>query len=349
MRIQHPYSMLCSSDHLASTCGQAPIGETGEVLFPGNLLQQCDQVISTVDRILDDAKLNRQDIERIVVFTCEQKHTLRQACVQKFRHASSNSTVYPVQLPPLFYDDLLLEVDYYITPDRAKNPAVRSFCVAQNLDSDNKSLSRQQSEAFQIALETSLRSHQLRLEDVVKLTCYAPCRNETFWDDLATARNQWFGQSRPVISDVVTEYLPDENFLLFDFTCVENPDWGLPRSVGEILERGNPEALRIGPLFFTSALFSESTSAPDSFSVSNEVNAIMKRHSELLASEGLRFDDVIKATTFYDGAGSSEALHENMSARNTWYKVPGPGSTGLPVSGFSRPTIRTTIDLIASS
>ena len=150
------------------------------------------------------------------------------------------------------------------------------------------------------------------------------------------------------MSEVVTES-SSENNLVVDVTCVNNSYWGPASVVGSILKRGNPEAIQIGPLFFSSALFCPSSTTEESLSVTDEVNSIMVRHGELLANQGLGFEDVVKATTFYDGAGSADALHENMSARNAFYNVPGPGSTGLPVSGFPYRDVRTSIELIASS
>ena len=349
MRISHPYSMLCASDHLAATCGQAPIGEYGDVLFAGDLEQQSSQVIETMDRILGDAGMQRKDIERVVVFTSEHEKSLRESCMERFRQqAPGDATLYEILLPPLFYDDLLLEVDYYAIPDRHVDHAVQSFSLSLNIDPAAKSFSEQQGVELHQKTQALLRDNRLDFSDIVKLSCYAPCKNEAFWNSLAEDRNKWFDGVTPALSEVVTES-SSKNRLIADVTCVNKRDWGPTSVVGSILERGNPEAIRIGPLFFSSALFYTSSTTEESLSVTNEVNAIMERHGELLANEGLAFEDVVKATTFYDGAGSADALHENMSARNAYYSVPGPGSTGLPVSGFPRSNVRTSIELIASS
>ena len=79
MRIAHPYSMLASFDDLAVTCGQAAIGESGEVLFPGDLLSQTDRIIQTADKILRDAGMTRNDLERIVIFSSDVNKRRRQS------------------------------------------------------------------------------------------------------------------------------------------------------------------------------------------------------------------------------------------------------------------------------
>ena len=120
------------------------------------------------------------------------------------------------------------------------------------------------------------------------------------------------------------------------------------RPLGERTERGHPEAVTVGPLLFTSALFAPAGMAGPPSSVTAEVTAIMDRHAVLLRSAGLSFADVIKANTFYEGAGSAEALHENMQARNVFYREPGPASTGLPVSAFPYAGKRTSVELTAA-
>jgi enamine deaminase RidA (YjgF/YER057c/UK114 family) len=349
MRIAHPYSMLCASENLAVTCGQAPMGEYGDVLFPGDLDKQTEQVIQTMDRILCDGNLSREDLERIVVFTSEYDRSRVDACLKRFQQTvATGTTVFSVLLPPLFYEDLLLEVDYYAIPDRQGLLGVHTFSILQDIAPDGDEFSSELSDAIKAAIETKLMYRQLRWRDVVKISFYAPSKRVSFWESLASARMTWSMDCLPAMADVVSEPGNVDSKMVVDVTCINNPDWGEPRIAGETLGRGHPEAVRIGPMLFTSSLFSSSPDPKHSNSVTEEVTAIMDRHGQLLTAEGLDFNNVIKATTFYVGGGSAHSLHENMSARNAYYQLPGPGSTGLPVSAFPYPGKRTSIELIAA-
>ena len=68
-----------------------------------------------------------------------------------------------------------------------------------------------------------------------------------------------------------------------------------------------------------------------------------------LIAEGLSFADVVKLTTHYVGGASAEELHGNMKVRHSYYAIPGPASTGLPVDAFLNPDCRITIDIIAKA
>ncbi len=353
MRIAHPYSMLACCDDLAVTCGQAAIGESGEVLFPGDLLSQTDRVIQTADKILRDAGMTRDDLERIVIFTSEVDRRRREQCLDRFRRqAPDTSTVYLVTLPPLFYPDLLVEVDYYGIPGRVSVQAIRTFAIEVDVGPGLSKFPSRVSRAIQVTLDQRLQTLGLDRSNVIKLSCYAPCRKISFWEALSRERLSWFA-AIPAISDVVTESASGPGQIILDFTCIGGfPDPGI-KPVGTTLERGHPEAVLCGSMLFTSSLFTSSlfrdtgtsTQSPGN---TEEVDSIMERHRELLGSEGMDFEDVIKATTFYQGAGSPQALHENMAARNAYYQVPGPGSTGLPVSAFPYGGKRTSIELIAA-
>ena len=347
MRISHPYSMLCSSDDLAVSCGQAPIGEYSNVLFSGDLGKLTNQVISTMKQILSDGNLSNDDLERIVVFGSAQYSVDTKDCLNRFKQSAPDScTIFEVPLPPLFYDDLLLEVDYYAIPKRSINPNISTFSISLNIDIDSEHLPGCVQQELTNQCKENLKRKNLNWSNVVKISFFAPCKKYTFWESLASWRTRLAISPLPAVSDVVSE-ASNLNQITIDVTCVTNPEWGNPRPIGKVLKGGHPEAICTGPLLFTSALYSEEDSA--SLSVTDEVTSIMQRYQSLLASEGMSFNNVIKSTTFYDGFGSADALHENMSARNQYYQIPGPGSTGLPVSNFPYPEKRTSIELIASS
>ena len=340
--------MLCASHELAASCGQAPIGEFGDVLYSGNMAKQTRQVIATMDRILADAQLSSDHLERIVVFTSVQEAAAVRKSLEEFRNnAPKEVNIFAVPLPPLFYDDLLLEVDYYALPQMRDKPNLVTFSISIDINPTLTRLPKEFSENLLHQSNDSLIQRGLSWDSIVKLSFFSPCKNNQFWNSLSDWRRNFPVQNLPAISDMISES-SDQNTLTIDFTCAPNPAWGKPIFVGDQLPGGYPEAIKTGPLLFTSSLFSHLDCADSKVSVKDEVDSIMLRHQKLLSSQGFDFSDVIKSTTFYQGSGSADALHENMSARNNYYQTPGPGSTGLPVSAFPHLHKRTSIELIAS-
>ncbi len=250
----------------------------------------------------------------------------------------------------MFYDDLLLEVDFYASSQITD--AARALCsvVADvEIDQAQSTFPNAVGDAAFSALSIALEQKGVGFKNIIKLSCYAPIADVGFWEALAKYRARCFGSSLPVISDVVSEPRPEGLRLQIDATCIGRHD--TPPSIepiGKQLQRGHPQAVLVGPLFVTSALSSPSSREDAQFTVGEEVETIMEQHTALLAAAEMSLTDVIKANTFYEGSASARALHENMSARNAYYRVPGPASTGLPVAAFPYMGKRTSIELIAA-
>ena len=46
-------------------------------------------------------------------------------------------------------------------------------------------------------------------------------------------------------------------------------------------------------------------------------------------------DDVVKVTTFYEGDGSGDDLHQNLSIRSSYFTEPGPATTGISLPALA--------------
>jgi len=57
----------------------------------------------------------------------------------------------------------------------------------------------------------------------------------------------------------------------------------------------------------------------------------LKNISTVLADLGASMDDIVKVTTFYQGAASAEDLHKNLVIRSSAFRKPGPATSGIPV------------------
>ena len=69
--------------------------------------------------------------------------------------------------------------------------------------------------------------------------------------------------------------------------------------------------------------------------------------AQALDSLGLSWAHVVKVSAPYVGNASADALHENLRIRHSFHALPGPASTGLPVTGFAAPQTRIFIQVIA--
>ena len=69
----------------------------------------------------------------------------------------------------------------------------------------------------------------------------------------------------------------------------------------------------------------------------------------ILADLDASMDDVIKVTTFYQGAASAEALHENLLVRSSAFQTPGPATSGIPVPYLVYEQMMIEIEVIAIS
>jgi hypothetical protein len=93
-------------------------------------------------------------------------------------------------------------------------------------------------------------------------------------------------------------------------------------------------------------LFLNESDAVVSLSLVGETQAFMAAVADTLRARGWRFESVAKATTHYVGSSAAQDLHDNMSARNAYYRRPGPASTGLPVAAFPFSPSRIAVDVL---
>lgn len=80
-------------------------------------------------------------------------------------------------------------------------------------------------------------------------------------------------------------------------------------------------------------------------SLVQETEAIMAEIADTLRARSWRFEDVCKATTHYVGSSAAQDLHDNMTVRNSYYRRPGPASTGLPVAAFPFSASKIAVDV----
>jgi enamine deaminase RidA (YjgF/YER057c/UK114 family) len=67
----------------------------------------------------------------------------------------------------------------------------------------------------------------------------------------------------------------------------------------------------------------------------------------ILRDLGAGYDDVCKVTTVYAASSSAEELHSNLSIRSSYFRDPGPATTGIPLPKLAYPGMVIEIDVFA--
>jgi enamine deaminase RidA (YjgF/YER057c/UK114 family) len=67
----------------------------------------------------------------------------------------------------------------------------------------------------------------------------------------------------------------------------------------------------------------------------------------ILEALGADYRDVCKVLTFYAGACGPEDIHRNLSIRSSFFREPGPATTGVPLPVLAYPRMVIEIDILA--
>jgi enamine deaminase RidA (YjgF/YER057c/UK114 family) len=67
----------------------------------------------------------------------------------------------------------------------------------------------------------------------------------------------------------------------------------------------------------------------------------------ILRDLGADYDDVCKVTTVYAASSSAEELHGNLAIRSSFFRDPGPATTGIPLPTLAYPGMMIEIDIFA--
>ncbi|MES0824950.1 Rid family hydrolase [Ruegeria sp. SCP11] len=82
--------------------------------------------------------------------------------------------------------------------------------------------------------------------------------------------------------------------------------------------------------------------------LARQARRMMDSVGENLATQGIGFGHVLKATTYYRGGRNSDDLYANLSVRDSYYSYPGPASTGVPFLELDRPNAELVSSLIVA-
>ena len=73
----------------------------------------------------------------------------------------------------------------------------------------------------------------------------------------------------------------------------------------------------------------------------------MEMIRRVLEALGLKLDDTVKVTAYYQGGASADQLHANLAIRSGSFTEPGPTSTGVPLPALAYDGMMIEIEIVA--
>jgi enamine deaminase RidA (YjgF/YER057c/UK114 family) len=82
-------------------------------------------------------------------------------------------------------------------------------------------------------------------------------------------------------------------------------------------------------------------------SLTAQTREAMTHIGTILGDLGAGYGDVCKVLALYQGSASGDELHSNLSIRSSFFKEPGPATTGVPLPALAYPDMMIEIDIFA--
>ena len=376
MAIEVPYPQLVDHNGLSFTRGQCALDENGRVLRPHDLLGQIDIIMAGLRGFLDPLHIPRSHMVRAVIYYLDNGaigETGMLAHIAQHLDTPEIVSVVPVPLSHFYYDGMMVEIDFTFAQELADpvKSAQRYQPFADGVTANDLLYISQltadmpdegaplfdQLASIRSQLATLLEAAGCEIDDVLKLTtCFEGTPYD--WARIAEARSEWFENAFPVITDIAVERLPKPNArLAVDAIAVRRQapnHWRREPIFAAALGQWpialpHPQAVQVGDLLITGGQLAisrqEGVLAP--YQIETQTRHVMDHLGQLLEQAGMSFDDVIKATTYYRGRAEADDLHDNLEIRSSYYRAPGPASTGVPVVGLAAAAAMISVEVTA--
>lgn len=328
MRIDIPYSLFVRDGDFFWSCGQCPLNEAGEVLFPNDLFAQARALTGFIDQFLPKINADRSSVAQLVVYHVKTDendgHKLRQLLHE---HFGSDVLVLPVSIPHFYYDGMMIEIDVY---GAVGTKTARSFA------DPSTGISLQITDAGDLSYAVLLNPGGVEPGDAVNRLLTTGGIVDRIISE------QWFVAS-DALGVQIQALRGDQLSNLCEIVGIQNDGFA---ALGQfILTKGHVSRTRLFSrehgiqdvkvsISRSGDFFEVLGACTEAVGLVEETRQIMHAIDWTLKNHALSFEDVRKSTTHYIAGSSADELHDNMSVRNGYYKKPGPGSTGLPVQSF---------------
>lgn len=305
MPIQVACSLAVAARGLAVSCGQCPLDADGQVLSPGNPGAQAALVAKLVQGVLSHLPPGHHAALMVVYTDAPDPESV----LLPLSHAFPEAELMPVRLPHFYYPGMRIEVDLYAT---AAPPLRRRLTVGP-------------------ARLTRIGGGPLELVHLAAPDMAAARPLLATLDPGHLLSAQWFATEAPPVAFAPA---PAARVLPPDGAGVQAVLTLAPEPVAATATPGGAVLRRAGSFAWIAA---EGT-APGLAQAAHQA-------MDALALPDMPFLTPLKATTHYVGGPTPDDLHSNLAVRHARFPMPGPASTGVPVTALAGASLA--IDMLA--
>jgi enamine deaminase RidA (YjgF/YER057c/UK114 family) len=327
--------------------------------------------IASLGRVLEDLGSGLSDLVKIVVYHVDDGSLDESTLIASLADAlpGERPAFCTVPVPYLAYPGMLIEIEGVAAigektrvGDGAFPDGVRcgDLVWTSSISGGTKGDIVLQSEEVMERLRGILGELGADFDDVVKFNIfYVGAGSAEDWEVAARVRARYFNEPGPAATGVPVPRLQDPESL------IKMDVWAMRAADGRRIERTYswPEGHwdwpihlpykhgnRGGGMFFVGGQVSLTPDGEsiDPFDLQAQTRTSMDNIRKVLDGLGASMDDVVKVTTFYKGDGGGADLHENLSIRSSYFRDPGPATTGisLPFLAYSEAGMMIEIEVI---
>lgn len=386
MQTDIPFSMGVQENDLFFLCGQSDLQGKGIVQHAGDLLRQTEAAIQHIRTIVEDLDNQLSDIAKLVVYYIPDERVEQSRYLAHIAETLAVSPLPAITLVPLsnfFYPGLMVEIDAFGFDSKTGAVNHRLHIPTEGMDFSaavrqggvtitgavmpfdhrgrvlySDDAVRQSHLVFE-KMSDLLKAMNASRQDIVKINnWFVGADNAEQWAETAKIRASWYPDPGPVATGMPL-YTMMPNGATIQTEC-----WVMQGLDNESLPRqhcwpGNhwnwpvylpfKHGLRCGRMVFVGGQVSMDAAANvvDMGDMGKQAKASMENLNKVLAGLGADFADVIKMNSFYKGGSNPEELHANLDIRKSYFSLPGPASTGIPLDNLCYPGMMTEFEAIA--
>ncbi len=346
MRVDVPVSTAVREGDLGWTCGQCPLTESGAVHAPGDLLAQTEFVCDMIETVMARAGFEPSSVGKLhVYFAAKTGREAEDALALIAARFGHDPLIVPVPVPHFYYDRMLIEVDVFATSHRQAVPSGETDGIRLELIDAGD----------QVWAHASASLADFAASEAVDLITGVLDRQAMSHEHLLAD----FWMVGGIDAEQVARNLQPSRFVTNPDALVRLADPAGPviaaslsfsrQPVAVLTDKSTDDGLRLILKKSGSMIWASGTCAISDLDLVGQTSSIMQGLDAGLRAAGASFSDVVKLTAHYTGGASEQELHGNMKVRHSYYKSPGPASTGLPVAGLGNGRCRIAIDVTAVS
>jgi enamine deaminase RidA (YjgF/YER057c/UK114 family) len=327
---------------LAFVGGQVDLDPAGNVLHAGDIAAQTPAAIAALGRVLEELGLSTADLVKLVVYHTGESGPVRDAIAGLLAPPRPAITLVPV--PYLAYPGMLVEIEGVAAAgpkrhggDGAFPDGVRcgDLIWTSAMTGTTPGDIVRQSEELMARTGATLAALGAGFGDVVKFNAYYVGGGTVDdWEAAARARARFFNEPGPAATGIPVPALDGDSLIELEVWAMPGAErtyswpeghWDWPIHLP--YRHGNLG----GGMFFVGGQVSlTSDGKPIDFDdLTTQTHTAMGNIRRVVEDLGASMDDVVKVTTFYEGDGSGDDLHENLAIRSSCFTEPGPATTGI--------------------